>query len=129
MKEKNFQSRFSKWLKYRYQGTACFELKITKTSSIPFNDVKEHQLNALLNAKHNHIEFKIPDDSIGQKPFDCFRLEKVPSYVVIQYYRHGQDEFIMIDIDDFIKEIEISPRKSLTEDRAKEIGTVYLLED
>lgn len=120
-KEKDFQTSFTKWLKYKYQGSGCFELKLCKEKSLPFSAVEPHQIQALLNAKHQHIEFKIPD--VGyQNPFDCFRLEHVPAFVVIMFYRRGQKEFFMIDIDDFVSEIQISERKSLTENRVREIG-------
>lgn len=128
MKEKNFQTEFTKWAKYRFKGSGVFELKICKEKSMPFGVVQEHQINALKLSKHDSVVYKIPDGSYDQKPFDCFRVEKVSAYVVVIFYRRGQKEFFMIDIDDFIKEKETSDRKSLTEDRARELGIACLLE-
>lgn len=108
-------------------GSFAFELKITKTNSLPFNAVAEHQEVWLHNAKHDQACFKIPDVGMMQKPFDMFCLGNSPAFVVIMYYKPCQKEFIMIDIDDWLKEKEASQRKSLTEVRAKEIGKVYSL--
>lgn len=123
MVEKDFQLKFNLWLKHRHYKTGAFELKMAKGRSIPFVAVKEHQENALYAAKHGNFTYKIPDDSIGQKPFDCFMLVMVPAFVVIMFYRRGQKEFFMIDIDIWLREKQDSVRRSLTEERAREIGT------
>lgn len=122
MLEKHFQTEFGKWLKHKNKTTGAFELKLTKETSLPFNAVQPHQVDALRNAKHGHLMFKIPDDSISQKPFDCFMLVGCAAYVVIMYYVRGKKAFYMIDIDDWMREELASDRKSLTEDRAREIG-------
>jgi len=127
MLEKDFQSKFSKWLKYRYAGNGCFELKLCKAGSLPFNAVAEHQVNALYQAKHSNIIYKIPDAGFTN-PFDCFRIEGVPAYVVVMFYTRATKEFSMIDIDDFIQEMKLSKRKSLTENRARVIGRQCVLE-
>lgn len=127
--EKDFQKEFNKWVKYKYEGSGAFELKICKGKSLPFNAVKDHQIDNLRIAKHSDkgLVYKIPDDSIGVKPFDSFKLVCVPSFVVIMFYKRGQKEFIMIDVDKYVEEVNNSERKSLTEDRAKEIGIVCQL--
>ena len=124
MKEKDFQTTFNKWVKYNIKYSSAFELKLTKTPSLPFSSVVEHQVNALLLSKHKRIVYKIPDDSMGQKPFDSFVLANVPSYIVVMFYKRGQKIFYLIDIDVWIHEEETSERKSLTEARAREIGSV-----
>jgi len=129
--EKDFQIKFTRWLRHKYvSGSAAFELKITHGGhALPFNAVKDHQIAALMAAKHGNLPFKIPDDSRGEKPFDCFILSSVDAYVVIQYYIRGCNEFIMIDVDDFVSERESSSfRKSLTQERAKQIGLVIRFE-
>lgn len=118
MKEKDFQSDFNKWIKYVYKKTACFELKITKEKSIAFNSVQPHQIDALLNAKNGTLVYKIPDAGY-QNPFDCFSLHKVPAFVVLKFPK----DFYVIDVDDFIFERDRADRKSITEERAKEIST------
>ena len=82
--------------------------------------------------KHRRLVHKIADDSIGFKPFDCFHLRGVPAYVVVSFYTRGEKEFYMIDVDMWRKEFENSKkdgqRKSLTKDRAAEIGLTCLLD-
>ena len=121
IKESIFQTRFNKWVKARWNKTALFELKVT-SKPLPFNAVLQHQKDALVATKHRSLIFKIPDDSRSYKPADCFCLAKEDAYVVIMYYELRKSTFIMIDIDDFLEEEKNSDRKSLTEDRAREIG-------
>lgn len=127
MKEKDFQTRFMKWVRNNEYGTAAYELKITKTKSLAFNALREHQKIALLQTKHRKLAYKIADDSIGAKPFDCFVLEQIPAYVVVMFYKRGQKEFFMIDIDKWVWEEENSDRKSLTVKKAREIGIAFSL--
>lgn len=122
MKEKDFQVTFSHWLKSVHKKTGAFELKQTKTNSLPFESVVAHQVAALRNAKNGVLVYKIPD--VGyQNPFDCFCLTGVPAYVVVKY----PDFFCLIDINDWIQEVKLSDRKSLTSKRAREIA--YLTVD
>jgi hypothetical protein len=113
---------FMHWLKNVYKQTGCFELKQTTGSSLPFSDVKDHQIAALEAANHNVLAFKIPDGTFTQSPFDCFSMAKVPAYVVIKYPK----SFELISIDTFVLERSRSKRKSLTYDRAKAISTISI---
>lgn len=125
MKEKDFQAKFSKWVKYCFSGNAVFELKLARGESLPFSAVKDHQVSALLAAKKNAIVYKIPD--IGfQNPFDCLRMENVGAYVVIMY-DVSRITFHMIDVEIWVKEKETSPRKSLTWSRCCQIGKEFSL--
>ena len=126
-KEKDFQIMFGKWLQHRWSWTGVFELKLARGKSLAFSAVQEHQERALLMVSFSGIYYKIPDDTYSQKPFDCFYIKNAEAYVVVMFYHRGQKEFIMIKIQDWMKEKENSDRKSLTEERAKEIGQVYLL--
>lgn len=107
-------------------GNVAFELKITKLGYLNFDRVKPHQIRNLRLAKKRLI-WKIPDDSRGEKPFDCFQLRNAEAYIVIMYYKRGQKEFVVIEVDTFVNEKETSTRKSLTEERAKEIGIICIL--
>lgn len=122
MKEKDFQTKFTRWLHYRFPGSGAFELKICKGKSLPFSAVQPHQLEALQLASHTGLEYKIPDDSKGAKPFDCFRIN-APAYVVILFYQTGCKHFYMIDIQSWLSYIQHSDRKSITEAEADRIGT------
>ena len=130
MKEKDFQTEFNKWLKHSnfcISGKCVFELKICKGTSIPFNAVKEHQLAALSIAKHASLIYKIPDDTIAQKPFDSFCISGAAGYVVILFYKPREKHMVLIDVDVYKKEQETSKRKSLVLNRAIEIGHKFTL--
>lgn len=126
--EKNFQTDFNKWCKHIFYKTAVFELKISDGKSLPFSDVADHQISSLYAAKHGNLVMKIPDTGF-QNPFDSFMMVMVPAYVVIMFkaQERNRKEFIMVDIDTFCEEKRISDRKSLTEDKAKEIGKICFL--
>lgn len=121
MLERDFQTKFTRWAHYRFEGVGAFELKICRGTSLSFDVVKEHQVASLKAVKHDGLEYKIPDDTRGTKPFDFFKL-KGAAYVVVLFYQRGVKHFYLIDVDVWIQEVESSERKSLTEDRAREIG-------
>jgi len=129
--EKDFQTMFSKWLVRHptYFDTAVFELKICKKKSLPFTAVKPHQRRSLKLAQKCLI-WKIPDDSMGEKPFDCFQIKDAESFVAILWYvPRKPKEFTLIEVDAYIAEMESSKRKSLTKDRACDIGILYNLNE
>lgn len=118
-REAEFTIYFRHWLKSHPLDCAAFELKQTTENSIPFSDVKDHQLDALLAVSANlGFIYKIPDDSQGIKPFDMLYLRKALAFVVIKY----PEFFVLIDPFTFVEEREISERKSLTSERAREIA-------
>jgi len=127
--EAAFQTQFGKWVKYNWQKSTLFELKYSETETLPFAAVKAHQIQNLLNAKHRKVFWKISDFSPEQKPADCFLIARAQGYLVIAYApkEDKNDTFIMIDIDDFVKEMNTSTRKSLTLTRARQIGKEYRL--
>jgi len=126
--EKDFQSEHNKWLKYNFKGSGAFELKITKGPSIAFKMLKEHQLHSLWAVKHGSLVFKIPDLGF-QNPYDSFKMSGLPAFVVVLFYKGPgkKREFVMIDVDMWAREEKKSMRKSLTEERAREIGKSYTL--
>jgi len=117
MKEKDFQIDFNKWLKSSYKESGVFELKRTKTNSLPFSSVVLHQEQALWHTKNRKLVYKIPD--VGyQNPYDCVCLSGLPAFVVIRY----PEFFCLIDIDDWLNEKNRTDRKSLLSSRAIEIA-------
>lgn len=125
-REAQFATKFSHWAKANWPvetKPAYFEYKVSRTSSLPFSEVSEKQY---FNLQIKKFYFKFSDyDRIGT-PFDAvFFCGK--GYVVIQYYRPRNKEFFIIPIDIFIKEKDSSKRKSLTEDRARELSGSYFL--
>jgi penicillin-binding protein-related factor A (putative recombinase) len=128
MLESNFQSLFSKWVKDNWRSSAAFELKITKTNTLPFSRIEEHQLVSLSKAKHAILYHKISDSAIGFKPFDCFTLYNSEAYLVIMYYKpRAKKQFYMIDIDVLENFMQIKSNHSISEQNAKELGQVYYL--
>jgi len=122
-RESQFQTNFSKWCKYNWplNEPAYFELKCARTSSLPFSAVSDKQL---YNLQLKRLIHKFSDmDRLGT-PFDmvCFSGK---GYVVIQYYRPGNKEFFIIEIERFLEEKNKSQRKSLTEDTARVIGITH----
>lgn len=117
-REAKFQTLFRHWLRANPRFTAAFELKQTRTDSIPFNAVEEHQIDALLAVRNKSLLYKIPDDSRGVKPFDMVYLKDAHGMIVIKYPHF----FVIIDVFQFVKERDLSLRKSLTEDRARAIA-------
>ena len=127
MKESDFQSKFTRWLKYEWpvEENAAFELKMTKGKSLPFDAVKAHQLAGLRVAGIG-LNYKIPDDTFSQKPFDCFHLYG-GGYVVVMFWEPGVKHFYIIPVCAWELEVESSDRKSLTEERAMIIGKKHTL--
>ena len=129
MKEANIQTLFSK----ADIPDGVYELKLSKSNSMPYSAVKEHQIQGLRDAKSdNGIFHKVSDMPIFKgskmrfnrpKPFDCFKVSNLPAYVAICYYiPRKPKEVICIDIDNYVKSMEEDTRKSLTKERAKEIA-------
>ena len=119
-KEKDFQIYFNKWLKHVHCKTGAFELKLSRSDSLPYSSVAPHQIDALLQAKHGILVFKLPD--VGyQNPFDTFSLSGVPAFIVIKFVKSGR--IYGLDIDDFIKLRDGSSRKSITESECQVINT------
>ena len=114
----------------------AYELKIAKKTSIAFDAVSDNQIKRLQEVRTG-LYHKIADAPIFSgmktrftmpKPFDCEYLVNMQGYVVILFYKLRQPKkTYVIKVEDFIKEKEISERKSLTETRAEEIGKLIIL--
>ncbi len=116
-REARFTILFRHYLKAHPMGCAAFELKQTQTNSIPFSDVKEHQIDALMAVKRKGLLYKISDTSYDKKPFDMFFL-KGDAWVVIRY----PSCFVIISAWTWDWESKRSERRSLTSERAREIA-------
>lgn len=128
--EARFQGIFGHWLRSVYlpkqkSGGFAFELKSHRGRNyLPFREVQEHQLNALQASSSSSQGFyhKLPDDTIGFKPYDCFALKNAKAYIVIKY----KTFFVLITPEAFIKERDESKHKSLTDMRAKLIAELIV---
>ena len=111
--EAQFTTKFRDWLYFQKKfQPAAFEIKATKSKSIPLSAVKEHQLEALKAVKNGRFYYKIPDDAYAQKPFDCFTL-KGSAYIVLAFVEARKlTEFYVIDINEYITMCTQIKRKS-----------------
>ena len=117
--------------------TEVYELKICKGNSLPFNSVKQHQIDALTQTQTSSFYHKLTDPPVfyGMKtrfnvkrPFDCFCLVKVNAYLVFWFYKPRKPkQFIKVRIKDFLKLKEASSKMSFTEEEISGIATDILL--
>lgn len=122
------QSLFSKWVRENYNQSAAFELKLCKgRNALPYNAFQPQQLPMLYKAKHGCVYKKLSDLDPSLKPFDCLQICYSPAFVVVMWYTPRQPkEALLIDIDVFLAERDSSLRKSLTEQRARELAQMVI---
>jgi hypothetical protein len=121
--ETNFQSLFTKWAKKNAVETAVYELKITKTNTLPFSKFEPHQLPALDKAKFGIQTHKISDMSLGYKPFDFCVWTHCPAYVAIMFYKPRQKKICyLLDIHTVYKLKDTENKRSITLTDAIELG-------
>ncbi|MBP9771436.1 MAG: hypothetical protein KBD16_00715 [Candidatus Pacebacteria bacterium] len=121
MEEKSFYSAISKYYEKTLGNSAAIEAKFTRTNRLPFDCLAPHQEAFLLKAQETYC-FKIPDNGIGQKPFDTFCLHKADALFIAIYYKPRGAEIFEIPIRDFIHTKYTSKEKSLHINDAKIIG-------
>lgn len=137
MNERSMQDFFGKYIKINYpKETEAYELKYTKGTSIAFDMVKPHQVEALLKVEREGLYHRITDQPwivdrpnvfTYKKPFDCFFIIKGKAFVVVWFYKERKPKnFIKIRINDFLKLKESTKRKSFTESMALEVATEVL---
>lgn len=135
MVEKNLQSIFSAWVKAnreKFEKTVVWELKLEKGTSFAFDRVADHQIEGLLESKHQGMYHKISDTPVSwggqmrftsKKPLDCMLVKNAEAYVVLCFYKPRQrKETLWIDIDRFLKVKTEAPRKSIREAEARFIA-------
>jgi len=132
--EKHMQSIFGKYLKEHLpQQNEVYELKMTSGTSIPFNAVREHQVENLQKAEEKDFYHRITDQPVSyygskarftlRKPFDCLSMAKSKAYVVVWFYKPRKEKvFIKMRIEDFLRMKKYAKRKSFTEEMALEAG-------
>lgn len=134
MKEKDIQQIFKK----KNKKCGVFELKLCKGTSMAFDHVADHQIEALMSvAGQEGLYYKIADAPFGHsggfrfhkpKPFDCFFLKEVPAYVVICWYvPKKKKEFHYIQVHKFLDKKERVERKSITKEMSLEISEEVLI--
>lgn len=121
MTERDFVTKFNRWLKHNLTGSAVFEAKLCKTDRFPYSSLEEHQELNLYHTEHVGLVYKIPDDTMSQKPYDCIKVH-CPAYVAIMFYRRAQKTFYLIRIDEWMGRKLLSSSKSITEEECATIG-------
>lgn len=120
------QTLFGKYVqKHPPQTTEAYELKIVKGKSIAFDRVAPHQVDALLKAEGTGLYHKLTDQPWMEnraytytlkKPFDCFVLVQVKSYVVLWFFKPRQPKvFYKIPIKVWVELQNTSKKKSINE--------------
>ena len=133
MKEKDIQQVF----KNKNKKYGVFELKLCKGTSMAFDHVADHQIEALKAVSGEEgLYHKIADSPVsygGQRftkplPFDCFVLQNIPAYIVICWYiPRTKKAFHYILVDKFVEKRASVERKSITEEMSAEIAEDILM--
>lgn len=117
-REAAFTTKFNHWARKNVRAPAVFEIKQT-SAALPFARVEPHQRRALMAAlSAEPFAYKIPDTGPAHRPFDTVLFGYMDAYVVVSFGK----EFYGIGVELFLEEEKRSKRKSLTEERAREIA-------
>jgi len=102
----------------------CWEIKRTVGNTIPFSGFADHQIAFLMKAKHQRLNVKIKDVGVARKEFDGVTFEKSPAWCVCCYPSDKKHGFVSysIDIDVWYNERRTSGKKSISSERASELG-------
>ena len=124
--EAKFHTKLMRWLKHnhdKFPKSFLIESKVIRpgNKSFPFADLSYKEERLLLLAKHKTILQTHSDYSQLGTNCDASCISG-GGFIFLQWVERGNKEFFVIDINDFIKERDISERKSLTEERARDIS-------
>lgn len=124
MTEKSYYADLTKYYishAKEIEKSIAWEAKFTRTNRLNFKCLSDHQEEKLLKAENAYGE-KIADSGLMKKPFDGYVLYKARSFFIAIYFLPRQTEVYEIPIRDFLKEKYAGKEKSLTKERASEIG-------
>lgn len=89
-REARITPKVMSWFQKNYKKDWVIEIKATATNSIPFSDVKPHQLESLLAVRSPEgFKHKLSDALRQRQPFDAFGFKNADSYVVACFTKHG----------------------------------------
>lgn len=126
MIEKSYYAKISKYYTKNAICSMAVEVKITKGNTLPFKCLAPHQEEFLLQAERT-FSHKIPDVGRLRKPFDIMVIHHAASALIAIYYKPRYAEIFEIPIRKFLDEKYNSGKKSLTKQRASEIGARILI--
>lgn len=124
MTEKSYYAKLDRYyLAYglREGRSITWEAKFSRTHRIPFKALAAHQEEKLLKSMRAYGQ-KIADAGIMQKPFDGYVVVNAEAFFVAIYFLPRHTEVYEIHIRNFVDEKYRSTEKSLTKERAAEIG-------
>lgn len=121
MTEKDFYAPVTKYYIKNAIKSGIVELKFTRTNRIPFDCLPPHQEENMLRAESS-FGYKIPDSGLTKKPGDIIIIKNGYSPFIAIYYKPRMTEIYEIPIRDFLKEKYAGKEKSLTKERASQIG-------
>jgi hypothetical protein len=127
MVEKDYYNSINKYYTANATNSIAWEAKITKSNTMNFSCLAPHQEESLLVAERS-FGYKIPDSGISKKGFDGFVLYRATALFIAIYYIPHKTEIYEIPIRAFLKEKYESGKKSLSKERAREIGKVLSLQ-
>jgi hypothetical protein len=81
-REAKVTPRVLEWFRKAHKGPCAIEIKATKGNTVSESELAPHQKLALLAAMGEGIVHKLSDEARRKQPFDAFKLEGVPAYVV-----------------------------------------------
>jgi penicillin-binding protein-related factor A (putative recombinase) len=115
MREATLYPVVKDWIRNNVKHTCVIELKIAKSKSLPYSEVKEHQEANLFAAKNRVLMYKIPDVGFDQKPFDICVWSGCKAYVGIVFYEPRKLKTLyMINIDSWKRYRAKADKKSIT---------------
>lgn len=124
MTEKSYYSKLTHYYTdhaKKIQRSISWEAKFTRSNRINFDALMPHQEEKLFRSTRVYGE-KIADAGIMRKPFDGWVLFNAESYFIAIYFLPRETEIYEISIRNFVDEKYQSSEKSLTKQRASEIG-------
>jgi len=117
-READFGLKLREWIMKNPRQTCSIEIKDSRgKNSIPFSEITQQQISFALLVQSDKGALVRVQGMNGESDYIYLRSEQ--ANVIIKYPKF----FCIIPINNFIFEKEKSKRKSLTEDRAKEIST------
>lgn len=100
--EARWQTIFNKYLREKQKTGEMFgyyELKQVSNDFFNFNKIESHQLEGLQAGENSGFVWKLSDQDMREKPFDCFSTPPLPAYLVIKF----PDGFYCIRIKEIVK--------------------------
>jgi hypothetical protein len=125
--EAEITTRIKKYMTMFWPKSCAWEVKVAGESGrIYFNQFETHQLLSLQAVANRSFSFKIGDHGF-QNPFDGFTFVRAHAYVILVYPQYSTREFFVVPINAWIQEECTQKARSVTHQRASELGYTCVL--